>query len=319
MSGSRSEVLDWIDAGRVAPERQDQVLRAAGITPSPADWRSFLIQLTLWLGTIALASALIFFFAFNWDDLGRFAKFGLVEAAILLALAALWRVGVDSLAGKAMLVALALLTGALLALTGQVYQTGADTYELFAWWAVLILPWALVGRFSPLWLLWLGLVNLAVILYFELAGGGDARLWTLFGLNISAQIAWEAGRRFGLAWMQDDWAPRLIAIGAGIMVTALAFGAVTGEGASRTSELLGGLCYLAWLGASYFWYRRIRLDAFMLAGGLLSMIAVVTVFLADKMIEDGQAGAFLLIGLVVIGMSALGAVWLKSVVREQRG
>jgi uncharacterized membrane protein len=212
-----------------------------------------------------------------------------------------------------------LLTGALLALTGQVYQTGADTYELFAWWAVLILLWVLVGRFSPLWLLWLGLLNLAVILYFELAGGGDARLWTLFGLNILAQILWEAGRRIGLAWMQDDWTPRLIAIAAGTMVTALAFQAVTGEGASRASEAFGGLVYLAWLAATYFWYRHLRPDAFMLAGGLLSLIVVVTVFLADKMIEQGEAGAFLVIGMVVIGMSALGAVWLKSLVREQRG
>ena len=40
------------------------------------------------------------------------------------------------MAGKAVLTLLSLLVGALLALTGQIYQTGADTYELFAWWAV---------------------------------------------------------------------------------------------------------------------------------------------------------------------------------------
>ena len=83
MSRFRSEVLDWFDAGRVVPGREQEALRAAGVTPSPAEWRAFLGQLTLWLGTIALAAAVIFFFAFNWDDLGRFAKFGLVEAAIL--------------------------------------------------------------------------------------------------------------------------------------------------------------------------------------------------------------------------------------------
>lgn len=315
---SRDDVLDWIDAGRVAPEHQEAALRAAGAIPGLGEWRTFLIQLTLWLGAIALVSALIFFFAFNWDDLGRYAKFGLVEAAILAALAALWWTGVESLAGKAVLVVLSLLTGALLALTGQVYQTGADTFELFAWWAVLILPWVLVGRFSPLWLLWLGLLNLAIILYFELSGAGDARLWTLFGLNIIAQLLWEAGRRFGLAWMQDDWAPRLIAIFAGLMVTTLAVRAVTGEGAHPTSELLGAIAYLAWLGTGYVWYRRIRPDLFMLAGGLLSLIVVVMVFLADKLIEDGQASAFLVIGMFVIGMSAAGAVWLKSIAREQR-
>src|SRR5690349_17620442 len=117
---SRGEVLDWIESGRVAPGHHGQVLRAAGITPSPADWRTFLTQLTLWLGTIALAAAVIFFFAFNWDDLERYAKFGLVEGLIVAGLAALWWTGVDRLAVKAVLVLLCLLTGALLALTGQV-------------------------------------------------------------------------------------------------------------------------------------------------------------------------------------------------------
>ena len=41
--------------------------------------------------------------------------------------AACWRVDLDGLTGKAVLLMLSLLTGALLALTGQVYQTGADT------------------------------------------------------------------------------------------------------------------------------------------------------------------------------------------------
>ncbi|MET0204922.1 MAG: DUF2157 domain-containing protein [Casimicrobiaceae bacterium] len=55
---------------------------------------------------------------------------------------AVWR-GLDTLPGKAALVA-ALLAGALLALVGQVYQTGADTFELFAAWAVAIV--VLVAR-----------------------------------------------------------------------------------------------------------------------------------------------------------------------------
>ena len=48
-------------------------------------------------------------------------------------------------AGKAALLAASLFVGALLALIGQIYQTGADTFEMFAAWAALILPWVLVG------------------------------------------------------------------------------------------------------------------------------------------------------------------------------
>lgn len=317
MSGLRGEVLNWFDAGRVAPDHAQPVLRAAGLLPVPADWIHFLAKLTLWLGTVALATSVIFFFAFNWDDLGRFAKFGLVEAAILIALLVCWRIDLDGKPGKAVLLLLSLLTGALLALTGQTYQTGADTYELFTLWAVLILPWVLVSRFSPLWLLWLALLNIGAFLYFALSSEAQGLLWTLFGLNGLALILWEAAHRRALPWLQDSWPPRLVAIASGAMATALMISAIT-DNDDGALAMLGALAYCAWIACAYFWYRRVRPDPFMLAGGLLSLIVIVATFLSKHMLSRDESFAFLFIGLVVIGMSAGGALWLKSVVREQR-
>ena len=315
MSRFRSEVLQWFDAGRVPPGREEEALRASGILPSRADWYLFFEKLTLWLGIVALAAAAIFFFAFNWEDLGRFAKLGLVEAAILGGLIALWWTDIDRIAAKAVLVLLTLLVGALLALTGQIYQTGADTYELFAWWALLILPWVLVSRFSPLWIVWLVILNLAVFLYFLRGSWGDALIWSLFGLNTLALAGWEAAHRRGTAWLEDDWPPRLVAIASGFWATALAIQAVVD---SRGGEAaVAALVYLGWLVAIYGWYRHVRVDLFMLAGGVLSLIVTVAIFLTDNLGNRGDAGAFLIIGLVVIGMSGAGAVWLRNLAREQ--
>lgn len=312
----RSEVLDWLEAGCVVPGRERDVLRTAEMLPSPGQWRAFLEQVALWLGTTALAAAVIFFFAFNWDDLGRFAKFGLIEAAILAGLLACWRVQLDGTPGKAVLMMLSLLTGALLALAGQVYQTGADTYELFAWWAVLILPWVLVSRFSPLWLVWLVLLNLAASFYFSRGGAVDGWLWTMFALNGLALALWEAAHRAGLSWLEDSWPPRLLSIAAGIAATALVISAILGSGDSAPMRVLAVLVYVAWLAVLYAWHREVRPDLFMLAGGVLSLIVAVVAFLSYHILDAGS-GAYLLIGLVVIGMSAGGAVWLRSVAREQ--
>src|SRR5699024_2163378 len=62
-----------------------------------------------------------------------------------------------------------IITGSLLALFGQVYQTGADTWQLFFGWALLITPWVLIARFPALWLLWLGLINACLVLYLDVA------------------------------------------------------------------------------------------------------------------------------------------------------
>ena len=75
-----------------------------------------------------------------------------------------WR-GLDSGPGRIALLAAGFLVGVLLAVYGQVYQTGADPYGLFVTWGLLIVGWALIGRQAGLWMLTLVLANLSVILY----------------------------------------------------------------------------------------------------------------------------------------------------------
>jgi uncharacterized membrane protein len=89
------------------------------------------------------------------------------------------------------------------------------------------------------------------------------------------------------------------------------------EGAPGGRTPAAFLAYAAWLAGLYAWYRHVRPDLFMLAGGLLSLIVAVVAFLSQNLL-GGDAGGFLLIGLVVIAMSAGGAMWLKSAARAQR-
>ena len=321
MSRTRQDLLEWAQAGRIAPENLHRALQLGGVLPGRAQWHAFLDRLLLWLGVVMLAAGAIFFLAYNWDNLGRYAKFALAEALILAALGAVWWQGLERITGKAALLAAALFTGALLALIGQTYQTGADTFELFAAWAVAILPFALLGRFPALWVLWLALVNLAAVLYFQtLHGvlgvlfGPERQLWVLFGLNTLALVVWEGAALAGLAWLRERWAPRLIATAGGALATALAVMDVF-----RSNEFgMGGPVWLAWLAAAYAVYRHRLKDLYVLAGGVLSAVVVVAALLGRLLADSrAEAGVFLLIGLVVIGMSAMGGYWLKQVANEE--
>ena len=55
--------------------------------------------------------------------------------------------------------------GGLLAFFGQTYQTGADTWQLFALWAALTLPLCLGLRHPLLWIVWLVVAHLAITLW----------------------------------------------------------------------------------------------------------------------------------------------------------
>jgi len=202
MHDARAEILQWVNEGVLPRERVHDALRTAGVTPSAAQWRDFLERSLTWLGATLVAAAAVYFVAANWQALGRYAKFALIEGALVVALACVWWRELDSLAGRVALFAAAVLTGVLLALVGQVYQTGADTFELFALWAAAITAWVMVGRQPALWLLWLALVNIAVVLYFRILAGQamsltgllfaprDA-LWVVFVLDAAALALWE--------------------------------------------------------------------------------------------------------------------------------
>lgn len=317
----RNLLLAWAERGHIAPSDLPRALALAGATPTAGDWRRFLDRLLLWLGTVMVAAGLIFFLAYNWNDMGRFGKFGLAEALIVLGLLSIWRFGLDGPGGKAALLAVSLFTGALLALIGQTYQTGADTFELFAAWAVLILPWVLTGRFPALWILWLGLCNLAAILYIQTFGrffggvlldamfGKEELLWLLFVFNTAALALWEALSAYGLAWLRERWATRLLATVSGVTITTLVCYAV----ADRHDTSLVVPIWAVWMIGAYFLYRRRTLDGYVLTGGVLSLIVVTCAFLIHMLDWHSDAGALLFIGLIIVGLSGVGGWWLKHV------
>src|SRR5215471_6429478 len=118
---------------------------AAAAVRDDAAWAIWSRRALLAIGAGHLLAGIITFFAYNWADMPSVAKFATVEAAFALARAV----------GQVLLIAASILVGVLLAVIGQLYNTDADAYTLFAAWTVLILPWTLASRSAAHWLLWL--------------------------------------------------------------------------------------------------------------------------------------------------------------------
>ena len=132
-----------------------------------SQWRQFLKLLLLALGVGFFASGVIFFFAYNWADLHKFAKLGLAQG--LLVAMVLWAVFSKGkpVIKNTVLTGASLLVGALFALFGQIYQTGADAYDFFLGWTLFIVVWIVVSDFAPLWVLFVILFNTTMVLFIE--------------------------------------------------------------------------------------------------------------------------------------------------------
>ncbi|MCP3866504.1 MAG: DUF2157 domain-containing protein [Gammaproteobacteria bacterium] len=319
MGSKRSLLLDWAESGRIPRNRIDRALSVSGLYPDSQSWRRFIDRLLLWSGILALAFSVIFFLAYNWDAMGRFAKFALVECLIVAALAGYWKLGRDDIKGRVALMLAAILLGALLALFGQTYQTGADPWQLFAGWALLILPWVLVGRFPALWVVWLALINLSLLLFFSvfpkiwgLLFSAEIQLYLTLAVNTLALAIWETRARHS-TWLDQRWATRLLAVAGGFAVTLLMTQTIFDW---QDISIVASIVYPLWIGGLYYVYRYQIQDLFMLAGGCLSMIVIVTSLLTRALLEDGDPIGFLLIALAVIGMSAAAGIWLKHINRE---
>ncbi|MGO3713928.1 GDYXXLXY domain-containing protein [Alcaligenes aquatilis] len=255
----------------------------------------FLTKLAWGLAVLLLASGLVTWIAANWENWGHVAKFALAQGAVLISagLALLFRRrsggwGHDLGVPAALTGLAAVATGGLLALIGQTYQTGADPWQLFALWTVLIIPWVFTVRSVFLSVLWLVLINTAFYLWIDVARldwfGRSYTSQTLLALAVNALLLLAAETIWRAR--HDPWriVPRVVAIAVGFFI-----GAQVMEG----NFLLGLALFLALYGV--YRYRRPDLLIMSLASfgayGSLSMLII-----------EYAGDAFLLIVVVIVGL-----------------
>ena len=297
----------------------EAALDISGLRPNKNQWRQFGVLAMRFAAVLSLAAGAVFLVAFNWQDLGLYARFAMVEALLLAALIFAWVKGTDQVAGKLALMLAVLLTGALLALFGQTYQTGANVYELFFGWAALSLPWVIACRYAPCWALWLLLLNAAVGLRAATTGHGlffrlflDHWNWTPwlqpFLLDVLLYAALVVLSRYAELGLGERWLRR------GVMAAAMAFGTcdmillIVGfhessndSGASASVEIM--LFLAASAGFAAYSYSR-KEDLFNFAALALGWIVVTTTMLGRAMAEDrAGVGALFFVGIYVIGAS----------------
>lgn len=313
----RDQLLRWTEQGRLTVGQLAAAMAPERPQPAARHWLAAFDLVLALFGCVLLALGMIFFFAFNWDDLHRFAKLGLAVAVLTGFTGVALRLPRGSNAAQAVLLGAALATGGLLALIGQIYQTGADIWQLFAVWAVLLLPWALLSRSTACWVLFWAVANLALVRYFATTSSwlfGGMRLsptvfFVIAGFNGLLLVLFEQGLR---PLPAGRTLPRLAGTG---LLAALGLGAAIGWWRSELVYLLPALATVYLLGIPC--YRRWRRDLLLLALQAYSAIAVLASGLACLLRDLDEIGLVWILGLFVLLGSALASVLLQRWAREE--
>ena len=310
------------EAAGAPPDAVRQALTLAAASPSSRDWIQFLTGALLLLGAGLLLSGIVCFFAFNWADLGRFAKFGVLQAAVAICAGLGWW-KLPNLSGRVALFAAAVLVGPLLGVYGQTYQTGADPWGLFCFWALLILPWVVVAHFTALWILTIALLDTALVLYWiQVSELAEQRL-------VHAVRLARGHPRGGRDRLGSAAAPRQAMAGRGVGAAAAGVHRVRGAARSRDRLVLdfdigeswgAGLAIWVVVAAVFAYYSRIREDLFMLTSAGGAVMTVLTFVIGRIIFKELKLEMFggLLMAMILIAEVTLGVAWLRCMMPAGR-
>ena len=256
-------------------------------------WKSWLEFRSIFLGILFLLAGVIFFFAANWKAMSPLYRFGVLEGAVALAaLVAAWR-GVEGLGGQLFLLVASVLTGVLLAVFGQVYQTGADAFEVYALWAGLILVWVCLARSLALWTFWIFVAQVALVLF-----GGQVLVpdeilpWSGVALGVGlfcvAFLAlWEWLQvRDGFGWLQSEWFRFVLLSAALFWISLPPFRAIFELDPFASLPIFAALLWLVAAVVVPLYYIRVQSDIVAVGLSFLATCTVVVLGIARVMFDD---------------------------------
>lgn len=318
-----ARVLQLAETGLLTSEQFARISRSVRLHPDPVTWRLGMQRFCRYGGILFFAVGAICFFAYNWSELHRFVKIALAVGALAACAVGAALQPPFGAGWRAALLGASLGTGILLALIGQIYQTGADMWELFRNWAVMIIPFALLARSSATWGLWLVVANIGLIRLLSQSSGSFSAFFSLFesaslaiiaAFNFMVLVCLEFTAR-RLLIEPRRWLHRLAAIGA---LTPIALGACIGWWEKPGYLGLQSGFFIGAAAALWF-YRWRRFDIVMLAMICASAVAVLTVGLAYAGNDVNHSFLFLnAIGLFIVVASGGCALWLIRLYKRRQ-
>lgn len=274
----------------------DNILKK-NIYSNRESWHKFLKLFLISLGVGFTTTGIIFFFAYNWTDLHKFVKIGLIEGLIIISISIIIFSKINLDIKNILLTGTSILVGVLFAVFGQIYQTGANAYDFFLGWTMFITIWVLISNYAPLWLVFISLINITLILYYQQVAHewSEVFLFTLlFIINVLFLTTSLFGNKINSEIKFPNWFSNLIALAS---ITFSTIGIALGifdESQTSFSVLIIITSILYGIGIKYGLNHK---KGFYLSTIPFSIIIIISALLIKS---SDDAGMFFFISLFVI-------------------
>ena len=243
------------------------------------------------IGLALIAASFLYLIAANWLMIPKLIQL-LIPMLMLLCSA----IGSMYFSGKQWIqqsldTVSGLMLGLSLAVIGQVYQTGADSYLLFLVWAVLLLPWLYrpnIGVFA----LFCIVSQLALWMYFKQSYlMPDHQLMYLLCMNALTAVCVTLCLKYYPA-LRFVFIAFIAAISAYCMFNFCS-GQAPYQWPYLALSILLPLCL-----CGYFYKQRLSLETSLQAAGLAASVSILIFHFAEHLLDDSIAGLLVLALLV---------------------
>ncbi len=307
---------------QMSPQALQRGLQIAGIIPGKTSWKSFLQNMLLAYGSLFLLCGIIFFFAYNWNEMGKFLKLGSIQFFIILTAGYAFYKKLKTYPAKIALMSASVFIGIFLAIYGQVYQLTANASSFFIFWALLIFGFVILSDFLPLYLLLNFLIQIAFVLYckekYIYLFDETVITFTFIAFCNLLFLGLFEFFSYKISWVKGKTTPRLLYFLSVFSLTVSVLIYILSGAYKTKTDIFPGfsvLFYLILLGASFYYYQKHKKDMLILFFNFFSIIIIINISLINEMLHSYKdiSSTALVISLLLIGEGSLVGYIMKKI------
>lgn len=300
--------------------REARVYALDVICPAQS-WAYWVSKILLILASVLILAGVVYFFAYNWAKMSPFLKMGSIQLALLVSVFGAYFYSLKRISGQLCLISANVLTGVFMAVFGQIYQTGADAYQLFMMWSLLTLGWAVLSNFAAHWMLWLLVSNIFLALWWDqvkVLGRGSEALGFILLAGVNGLAL--AGREYVLRtkswlWLDATWIRSVLGLATIFPLLIPTVNVVIDFNRASHYLVFAAICSVIGHVLFFIYYRYRNKDMWSLSLVVLSsciFIEAAGLRVLAEMLNDFSFSMFLFSGLMTVAIFTLAVIYLRN-------